>query len=87
MSAAVRLAQTDDPDDLHGGGTVTYRVYVADRWVGDGRAWRGWRYGRRQWWAAWRQPGDTAARWNSRLTHDTRAAALTALLIRIEPTP
>jgi hypothetical protein len=78
----IRLERDHTPNGIHGGGSVTYRVFLAGTWigwVGDGRAWRGWRYGRRQWWAAWRQHGDTAARWNSGLTHPTRTAALTAL--------
>ena len=81
-----RLQQTTNPEALHCGGTVTYRVVLGDRWVGwigDGRPWRGWRYGSRRWWACWREEGDTAARWNSDLVHPTRRDALAALLARI----
>ena len=49
-------------------------------WVGDGRPWRGWRYGGRHWWACWREHGDTAARWRTDLVHPTRRIALDALL-------
>jgi len=67
-------------------GTVVYRVHIDGVWVGwigDGREWRGWHYGGRRWWAAWRQDGDTAARWSSDLEYRTRAAALAALLERV----
>ena len=80
MSTDVRLERTDG---LHGGGTVAYRVLVAGRWVGwigDGRPWRGWRYGGRYWWACWREDGDNAARWSTDLDYLSRRTALTALL-------
>ncbi len=40
---------------LHEGGTVTFRAYEGNRWVGwvgDGREWQGANYGRRRWWCA-----------------------------------
>jgi hypothetical protein len=52
-------------------------------WVGDGREWRGRRYGARRWWACWREDGDEWARWNTDLEHGSRAAALAALLDQI----
>ncbi|WP_157115800.1 hypothetical protein [Nocardia puris] len=62
---------------------MVYAAHVDGRrigWVGDERAWRGHRFGGRRWWAAWREDGDTAARWN---TGDhplrTRAEAVAAL--------
>lgn len=72
-------------EPLASGGTVAYRVTLNGRWVGwvgDVRPWRGWRYGGTQWWACWREDGDTAARWNSNddQPHRTRAAALAALV-------
>ena len=91
MSAAVQLERA--PDAMHSGGTVAYRVLLADGtsagrwigWVGDGRAWRGWRYGTRQWWACWREHGDTAARWSTDLTYPTSTAAVADLLAHITP--
>lgn len=83
--SAPRLEREQKP--MHAGGTVTYRVYVGDRWVGwvgDGREWRGWRYGGRRWWACWREDGDTAARWNTGLDFGTRTAAGAALLARVD---
>lgn len=80
MSTDVRLERTDG---LHSGGTVAYRVLVAGQWVGwigDGRPWRGWRYGGRRWWACWREDGDNAARWSTDLDYLSRRTALTALL-------
>lgn len=80
MSTDVRLERTDG---LHGGGTVAYRVLVAGRWVGwvgDGRPWRGWRYGGRRWWACWREDGDDAARWSTDLDYVSRRTAVVALL-------
>jgi hypothetical protein len=71
---------------MHAGGSVTYRVYAAGRWVGwvgDGRPWRGWRYGGRKWWACWREDDDTAARWGSDLEYATRSEALAALAERL----
>lgn len=84
---AVTIVRAGDGDGFHAGGTVTYRVHIDGRWVGwvgDGREWRGWRYGQRRWWACWRQEGDTAARWNSDLTHPTRRAALVDLTDQVE---
>jgi hypothetical protein len=89
MSTAPRL--TVDPERDHaGGGSVTYRVTIDERWigwVGDMRPWRGWRFGGRKWWACWREEGDNAARWNSGFSdddgHKTRAAALAALLAQV----
>jgi hypothetical protein len=81
MNPIVCLERTDTA--LHSGGTVAYRVLVAGRWVGwvgDGRPWRGWRFGGRRWWACWREDGDTAARWGTDLVHPTRRIALAALL-------
>jgi len=85
----VRLRLERQRQVMHAGGEVTYRVFVADRWVGwigDGREWRGWRYGGRRWWACWRQDGDTGARWNTELEFGTRASALAALLDHITRT-
>jgi hypothetical protein len=83
------VRMVSDPEhESSDGGTVTYRVMLDDRWigwVGDRREWRGSRYGGRQWWACWREDGDTAARWNSFSNSDdypTRKAALAALLDR-----
>jgi hypothetical protein len=76
---------TREPEPLHAGGQVSYRVTVAGRWigwVGDARPWRGWRYGQRHWWACWREEGDTAARWNSEPL-SSRQAAVQALLARL----
>jgi hypothetical protein len=75
-----------EPQEMHAGGSAAYRVLVEDRWVGwvgDGQAWRGWRYGARQWWACWREDGDTAARWSTDLDFATRAAALDALTAQV----
>ena len=75
-----------EPEAMHGGGEVAYRVTVNGRWVGwvgDGREWRGWRFGSRRWWACWREDGDTAARWNSDLVHTSRRAAVDNLLTRV----
>jgi hypothetical protein len=69
----------------HGGGNVTYRITVDGRWigwVGDGREWRGSHYGARKWWACWREEGDTAARWNTGLTHTSRKSAIAELLTK-----
>ena len=82
-AAQGRVRLEREPQVMHAGGEVTYRVFVADRWVGwigDGREWRGWRYGGRRWWACWRQDGDTGARWNTELEFGARAAACAALL-------
>jgi hypothetical protein len=66
--------------ELHAGGTVTYRAYDGDRLVGlvgDGREWRGHKYGGRRWWAAWRERGDKAARASTGgLTCSNRSAAV-----------
>lgn len=83
---ALTAVRAGEGDGFHAGGTVTYRVYLGDRWVGwvgDGREWRGWRYGARRWWACWRETDDTAARWNSDLTHPTRRAALADLAAHV----
>lgn len=80
----LQLEQRDKP--MYVGGTTDHRVYLEGRWVGwvgDGREWRGWRYGARRWWACWREDDDTAARWNTGLEHTSRAAALAALLAEI----
>jgi hypothetical protein len=71
----------------HLGGTVVYRVMLDGRWigwVGDGREWRGWRYGERRWWACHREDGDTASRWHSELVHTSRAAAAADLYEQAE---
>ena len=73
-------------DAMDAGGEVAYRVELDGRpvgWVGDGRPWRGWRYGGRKWWACWREEGDTAARWSSELEFPIRSAALAALLAEV----
>ncbi|HKS46376.1 MAG TPA: hypothetical protein VJT49_14945 [Amycolatopsis sp.] len=73
-------------DPMHTGGEVTYRVEVDGRavgWVGDGRPWRGHRFGGRRWFACWREDGDTAARWDSGLEYGARSAALAALLAEV----
>ncbi len=82
--AEVKL--TREPEAMHAGGDVAYRVTVDGRWigwVGDARPWRGWRYGQRYWWACWREEGDKAARWNSG-DLPTRKAAIQALLFEME---
>jgi hypothetical protein len=83
---ALTIGGVGEGGGFHAGGSVTYRVFFGERWVGwvgDGREWRGWRYGGRRWWACWREDGDTAARWNSDLTHSTRRAALGDLLTKV----
>ena len=88
--SAPRLERENDDGLLAAGGSVVYKVAVDGRrigWVGDARPWRGWRFGGREWWAAWREDGDTAARWNT-FSDDkppaTRAAAVAVLLARVE---
>lgn len=79
---------TEIPTPMDATGHVTYAVEVDGQqigWVGDGRPWRGWRWGGRRWWACWRQDGDTAARWSTDLDYPTRVAALTALLEAAQP--
>lgn len=85
----VTLAPLHD-DELQSGrlwysGTVAVRVEVDGRrigWVGDGRLWRGHRWGARRWTCCHREEGDTAARWNpdGELPYRSRAAAVRALL-------
>lgn len=82
MSEIVTLRAEPDDDRVRqltaNGGTVAYRAYLGDRWVGwvgDQREWRGWRYGTRQWWACWREEGDEHARANVEHRR-TRADAL-----------
>ena len=73
-------------DPMQAGGEVAYRVEVDGRpvgWVGDGRPWRGHRFGGRRWFACWREDGDTAARWDSGLGYGARSAALAALLAEV----
>lgn len=88
MTAAT-LRRLDDEDLIAAGGTVVYAVLVDDRrigWVGDSREWRGHRFGGREWWACWREDGDTAARWNSfsnDSAHKTRAAAVADLFAHV----
>lgn len=81
-SAVIKLEI--DNSSNHTGGTVRYRVHLDGEWigyVGDGREWRGSRYGGRRWWAAWRQDGDAYARWNTGgITCSTRTEALSDLL-------
>ena len=81
----VQLKSTEEA--VHALGTVSYRVIRDGQWigwVGDVRPWRGWRYGNREWWACWRQDGDTAARWSGDDPgYPTRGAALAALLNHI----
>lgn len=87
MSKSRNAVQLVKDDPKHAGGTVTYHVHVGDRrvgWVGDGRPWRGWRFGGRRWWACWREDGDTAARWGTDLDYPTRAAAVAALLAQAQ---
>ena len=83
MHGSVKLVK-DHGTTGHEGKTVTYRVLLDGvwiGWVGDGREWRGYRYGGRKWWAAWRQDGDPYARWNTGgITCSTRTEALSALL-------
>lgn len=84
--AELLLRKERNEDALHTGGSVTYRVYDGDRWVGwvgDGRKFNGSRYTARKWWACWREDGDTAARWSTGLRFDNRAAAVDALAARI----
>lgn len=81
------VALTKADRAMHAGGSVTYCVHIGGRlvgWVGDGRQWRDYGYGGRKWWACWRESGDTAARWSTDLDHPTRAAALAALVERVE---
>ncbi|MGW3467971.1 hypothetical protein ACWDKQ_05755 [Saccharopolyspora sp. NPDC000995] len=71
---------------MHAGGTVAYVVEVdgvAVGWVGDGREWRGWRYGGRRWWACYRLSVDTAAQWSTGLDYAARKAAVSALLEKV----
>jgi hypothetical protein len=82
----IRLEKETGQGSMHSGGTVAYRVCLAGRWVGwigDGREWKGWHYGGRKWWGCWREDADTAARWNTYLTHPTRGGALAALVKHI----
>src|SRR5436305_1697134 len=84
--AELQLRKDLTDDAVHSGGKVTYRVYDGDRWigwVGDGRRWRGHRYGAQEWWACWREDGDTAARWSSGLRYAKRADAVDGLAARI----
>ena len=68
---------------LHEGGTLTFRAYEGNRWVGwvgDGREWQGANYGRRRWWCACRQDGgDEIPRWGTGIKFATRASAVDAL--------
>ncbi len=78
----IQLRKEDGHDVLHSGGSVTYRVFDGDQWVGwvgDGRPFTGSGYGVRRWWACWREDGDTAARWNPGLRYRTRQAAVDGL--------
>lgn len=87
--AELQLRKDLNDDALHSGGKVTYRVYDGDRWigwVGDGRRWGGSRYKAQQWWACWREDGDTAARWNSGLRYAKRQDAVDGLAARITGT-
>lgn len=85
----VRLVVAEDVE-IAVGGTIVYSVLVDGQsigQVGDERRWRGWRYGGRRWWSVWREPGDTAARWNSwgdGLECRSRAVALAALLAEVD---
>lgn len=87
--ALVRLVRQSHRDTMASGGTVTYDVYLAGRWigwVGDERPWLGHRHGGRRWWACWRQDGDIAARWNSTSSGHSlasRRAAVTALVTQV----
>jgi hypothetical protein len=86
----VRLTRETGHDTMHSGGTVAYRVYLDGRWVGwigDGRQWKGSRYGGLKWWACWREEADTGARWNPGLVHRTRTDAVAALLEEIGVRP
>lgn len=74
-------------DEVEAGlcGTVVYAVLVDGHrigWVGDHRQFRGTRYGGRQWWACWREEGDSAAREDSinDASFHARKAAVGALL-------
>lgn len=67
------------------GGTVAYTANVGGRWVGwvyDERPWLGHCHGGRRWSAAWREVGDSAARWRGE-GYPTRAAAVAALTARV----
>jgi hypothetical protein len=84
--ADLQLRKETNDDTLAHGGKTTYRVYDGDRWigwVGDGRRWRGSRYGAQQWWACWREDGDAAARWSSGLRYAKRQDAVDALAAQI----
>ena len=84
---SVRLVM--DESEPNGNGTVVYEALIDGRpvgWVGDDREWKGNRYGARKWWAAWREAGDTAARWNSwsdGTTYRSRKAAADALAAKV----
>ncbi len=84
IRVVVQLTRTTEIDPFLGG-SVVYEVRIDGRrvgWVGDVREWKGWRYGGQRWWAAHREDGDTAARWRSELTLDTRRAAVAELIER-----
>ncbi|WP_410676707.1 hypothetical protein [Amycolatopsis sp. cmx-4-68] len=77
--AELQLRKDTADDALHTAGSVTYRVYDGDRWVGwvgDGRRFNGARYGGRLWWACWREDGDAAARWSTGLRYAKRQDAV-----------
>lgn len=84
--AELQLRKDHSDDALHSGGSVTYRVFDGDcwvGWVGDGRKFNGSRYTGRKWWACWREDGDTAARWSTGLRFTSRADAVDGLAHRI----
>lgn len=84
--AELQLRKELDDDALYSSGTVVFRVYDGDRWVGwvgDGRRFNGSRYGARKWWACWREDGDAAARWSTGLRYEKRQEALDGLAARI----
>ena len=81
-TTAVIVLRKSDRGAMAGGGTVSHEVYLDGRWigwVGDERRFTGIRFAGRRWWAAWREEGDQAARWNTE-GHRTRADALAALV-------
>lgn len=78
---------TREPEPMHAGGSVAYRVTMDGRWigwVGDARPWRGWRFGQSYWWSCWREEGDTAARWNTTEPLGSRKSAIEALVNQVE---
>lgn len=82
--APVVLTRTGGPA-IASGSTVAYTVNLLGRWIGwvyDERPWLGHKHGKRSWSVAWREAGDTAARWRSEdyRTRDDAVAVLVAVV-------